>query len=36
MASALKPRINIITFGVHDMVLMRGFYERLGAELFLP
>jgi uncharacterized protein len=30
MASALKPRINIITFGVNDMVLMRGFYKRLG------
>lgn len=30
MASGLKPRIHIITFGVNDMVLMRGFYERLG------
>jgi uncharacterized protein len=26
----LTPRINIITLGVHDMGVMRGFYERLG------
>jgi uncharacterized protein len=26
----LSPRINIVTLGVHDMGLMRGFYERLG------
>ncbi len=29
-AAGLKPRINIITLGVHDMTVMRGFYERLG------
>jgi uncharacterized protein len=28
--SGLSPRINIITLGVHDMGMMRGFYERLG------
>jgi uncharacterized protein len=32
MAKALVPRINIVTFGVHDMVMMRGFYERLGLK----
>ena len=26
----MKPRVNFITFGVTDMKLMRGFYERLG------
>ncbi len=26
----MKPRINFVTFGVTDMALMRGFYERLG------
>jgi uncharacterized protein len=25
----LKPRINFVTFGVVDMALMRGFYEKL-------
>jgi uncharacterized protein len=29
-AGRLKPRINFVTFGVTDMALMRGFYERLG------
>jgi catechol 2,3-dioxygenase-like lactoylglutathione lyase family enzyme len=26
----LKPRINFVTLGVADMVVMRAFYERLG------
>jgi uncharacterized protein len=26
----LKPRINFVTLGVHDMAAMRAFYERLG------
>jgi uncharacterized protein len=26
----MKPRINIITLGVHDLKIMREFYERLG------
>jgi uncharacterized protein len=29
-AANLRPRINFITLGVHDMAGMRGFYERLG------
>jgi uncharacterized protein len=29
-APSLSPRISLITLGVHDMALMRGFYERLG------
>ncbi len=28
--SPLKPRINIVTLGVLDMVAMRSFYERMG------
>lgn len=28
----MKPRVNFITFGVTDMKLMRGFYERLGLD----
>jgi catechol 2,3-dioxygenase-like lactoylglutathione lyase family enzyme len=30
MAQPMKPHISIVTLGVHDMALMRGFYERLG------
>ncbi len=29
----LRPRINFITLGVHDMVSMRAFYERLGFKV---
>ena len=29
-AGPLKPRVNFVTLGVVDMMLMRAFYERLG------
>jgi uncharacterized protein len=29
-AKGLTPRINFVTLGVHDMKMMRAFYERLG------
>ncbi len=28
----MKPRINIVTFGVSDMPVMRSFYEKLGLK----
>ena len=30
MASALPPRLNLVTLGTRDVRALRGFYERLG------